>query len=259
MSNESKGRVAGKVALVTGAASNPGLGYTIAMTLAAEGARLVVTDIDADGAQVCADAIIAAGGEALAMGHDVTSESDWQAAVDATAERFGGLDILVNNAGIALLRPVAKTTTEQWSAQIDVNLNGVFLGCKVGLVEMRKRGGGSVINMSSVAGLVGTRTTFAYAATKGGVLAMSRVVAVEEAAHNIRCNTIHPGMIWTNMQAAATGMSSPDDFEVSPALIPLGRQGTPQDIANMALFLASDEASYVTGTQLVVDGGMTAQ
>lgn len=259
MENQSDGRVAGKVAIVTGAASQPGLGYSIAVTLAAEGARLVVTDIDLDGAEACANAITAAGGKALAMQHDVTSEADWKAVMAATNEIFGGLDILVNNAGIAILIPMSKMTSDEWSRQIDVNLTSVFLGSKYGVEAMRRRGGGSLINMSSVAGLVGTKTCVAYAAAKGGVLAMSRVIAVEEAAHNIRCNTIHPGLIWTNMQARATGLSDPGDLKVRPEHIPLGRHGMPRDIADMALFLASDESNYVTGAEFVVDGGLTAQ
>lgn len=259
MSDEKAGRVAGKVALVTGAASDPGIGRSIALTLAGEGAKLVVTDIDEGGAKACADAIEAAGGEALALHHDVTSEADWRRVMAATVERFGGLDILVNNAGIAILIPLKDITTEQWTLQINVNLNSVFLGSKYGLEEMRKRGGGSLINMSSVAGLSGAKACVAYAASKGGVLAMSRAIAMEEAEHNIRCNTIHPGMIWTNMQAAATGLKDPGDMKVSSAFIPLGRQGSAQEIADTALFLASDESSYTTGAEFVVDGGMTAR
>lgn len=259
MENARKPRVEGKVALVTGAASNPGLGYSIAWALATEGASVVVSDIDEAGAEACAEAINAAGGKAFALQHDVTSESDWRAVVSSTVERFGGLDILVNNAGIAVLVPLEKMTTQQWSRQVDVNLNSVFLGCKYSLEEMRKRGSGSIINMSSIAGHVGAKTTSAYAASKAGVLGMSRVIAVEEAVHNIRCNTIHPGLIWTNMQAGATGLDNPDDLKVSGAYIPLGRHGTPQEVAFMALFLASDEASYVTGAEFVIDGGLTAQ
>ena len=259
MTEVQEGRVAGKVALVTGAASDPGIGRSIALTLAREGAKLVVTDIDEDGARACAAAIKKEGGQALALGHDVTSEEDWRSVVSSTAKTFGGLDVLVNNAGIAILVPLKDLTTDQWTRQVDVNLNSVFLGCKIGLEEMRKRRGGSIINLSSIAGHVGTKTTVAYAATKGGVLAMSRSIAVEEAEHQIRCNTIHPGMIWTNMQAEAMGSHDAKDYAPPAFMVPLERQGTPQDIANMALFLASDEANYITGAEFVVDGGMTTQ
>lgn len=259
MTEQSKGRVAGKVALVTGAASNPGIGRSIALTLAREGAKLVVTDVDVAGATACAEEICAAGGEALAFAHDVTKEDQWQHVLGETTSAFGGLDILVNNAGIAILVPLKDLTTEQWTRQIDVNLNGVFLGCKYGLEAMRASGGGSLVNLSSIAGHVGTKTTVAYAATKGGVLAMSRSIAVEEAENNIRCNTIHPGMIWTNMQAEAMGSKEAESYNPPAFMVPMERQGTPQEIANMALFLASDESSYVTGAEFVVDGGMTAQ
>lgn len=259
MATDSDGRVAGKVALVTGAASNPGLGHAIAHTLAREGAKLIVTDIDEPGVKKTAREITEAGGTALAFRHDVTDESDWLRVIKAATDEFGGIDILVNNAGIALLQLLEDTTEEIWTRQLDVNLNGSFHGCKLGLTEMKRRGGGSIINMSSIAGHVGSRTTFAYAASKGGVLAMSRSLAVEGAPDNVRCNTIHPGMIWTNMQAGATGLTSVDDIKVPASAVPMGRPGTAQEVANVALFLASDEASYVTGAEFVVDGGMTAQ
>jgi len=249
------GRVEGKVAIVTGAASNPGLGYVTAMTLAREGAKVVVTDLDLPGAEACASAIRDAGGEALALQQDVTDEGRWQ---EVTAA-FGKLDVLVNNAGIAVLAPIEELSLAQWNKQIEVNLTSVFLGCKAAIPALRAAGGGSIINLSSVAGLVGLPTCSAYGASKGGVRIMSKSLAVELGQDNIRCNSVHPGVIWTNMQAAATGASDPSGVEAGVSRIPLGRVGKAEDIANAVLYLSSDESNYVTGTEVVVDAGMTAQ
>ncbi len=253
------GRLDGKVALVTGAASNPGLGYSTAMRLAEEGAQLVVTDVDEAGAQACAEAIQAAGGQATSLRQDVTAEADWESTMAAANDAFGGLDVVVNNAGIAVLVPIEQMTLEQWNRQIDVNLTSVFLGCKYAIAELKKRSGGSIINLSSVAGLVGMQTCVAYGAAKGGVRIMSKSVAMEAAKYNIRCNSVHPGVIWTNMQAQATGANDPSSLETGAMRIPLQRPGEPLDIANCIVYLASDESNYVTGGEFVVDAGMTAQ
>lgn len=253
------GRVEGKVAIVTGAASNPGLGRTTALTLAREGARVIVTDLDQAGAEGCARAIREAGGEALALQQDVTSEAGWVEVMEKTEQAFGRLDVLVNNAGIAVLKRIDDMSLADWNRQIDVNLTSVFLGCKYAMAAMRKAGGGSIVNLSSVAGLVGMATCVAYGAAKGGVRIMSKSVAVEGAADNIRCNSVHPGVIWTNMQAQATGSRDPSGVRIGPERVPLGRVGEPQDIANCILYLASDESSYVTGAEFTVDAGMTAQ
>ena len=253
------GRLDNKVALVTGAASNPGLGRSTALRLAEEGARLVVTDMDLAGAQSCASDIQAAGGEAIALEQNVTDETTWDQVMTAAEEAFGGVDIVVNNAGIAVLVPIEDMTLEQWNRQIDVNLTSVFLGCRAAIKAMKKRGGGSIINLSSVAGLVGLQTCVAYGAAKGGVRIMSKSVAMEAAQYNIRCNSVHPGVIWTNMQAQATGVNDPSEVDAGVARIPLGRAGEPLDIANCILYLASDESNYVTGAEFVVDAGMTAQ
>ena len=250
------GRVQDKVAIVTGGASDPGLGYTTAVTLGAEGARVVVTDIDEPGAGRCAEAIREAGGEALALHQDVTSEAQWQAVIDRTLEEYGRLDVLVNNAGIAVLMPIAEMTLADWHRQIDVNLTSVFLGCKYGMAAMRDSGGGSIVNLSSVAGLVGIATCSAYGAAKGGVRIMSKTLAVEGAPDNIRCNSVHPGFIRTNMQAQAGAGSGPR--ELPREQVPLGRMGEARDIANCILYLASDESNYVTGAEFTVDAGMTA-
>ena len=251
-------RVENKVALVTGAASNPGLGREAALTLAREGAKLVVTDVDLEGAESTAEAIRAAGGDAIALEQNVTDEAQWNAIVEQTVAHFGKLDILVNNAGIAVLVRLEDMTMEQWNRQIDVNLTSIFLGCRAVISAMRHNGGGSIVNLSSTAGLVGMSTCVAYGAAKGGVRIMSKSVAVELAADNIRCNSVHPGFIWTNMQSAASGQTDPAELQLSPDLVPLGRVGYPADVANCILYLSSDESNYVTGAEFTVDAGMTA-
>jgi NAD(P)-dependent dehydrogenase (short-subunit alcohol dehydrogenase family) len=252
-------RVQGKVAIVTGAASNPGLGRAIALVLAREGARVVATDVDEAGVRDCAAAIRAAGGEALALRHDVTRESDWREVVARTLDAFGRLDVLVNNAGIAVLKPLEQLSLEDWNRQIEVNLTSVFLGCKHSVAALRRSGGGSIVNLSSVAGLVGLRTCVAYGASKGGVRIATKAIALELGRDGIRCNSVHPGFIWTNMQARATGASDPASVPLGPGVIPLGRIGEARDVAECVLYLASDESKYVTGAELTVDGGLTAQ
>ena len=251
------GRVQGKVVIVTGAASNPGLGHSAALTLAREGAKLVVTDVDAAGAERCAEEIREAGGEAISLPQDVTNEDVWKQVIVATIEAFGRLDVLVNNAGIAVLKPIEQLSLDDFNRQISVNLTGVFLGCKYAALEMRKSGGGSLINLSSVAGLIGISTCVAYGASKGGVRLMSKSLAVELGKDRIRCNSVHPGVIWTNMQAGA-GNGSRANADTMAAGLPLGRVGEPKDIANCILYLASDESDYVTGAEFTVDAGMTA-
>lgn len=255
-------RVLDKVALVTGAGSDPGLGRASAIKLAAEGAKLVVTDIDGAAAEDCAAVIRAAGGTAMALQQDVTKEPRWQEVIAATVEAYGKLDVLVNNAGIAILKPIADMTLDDFNRQQEVNLTSVFLGCKYGMAQMTGQGdGGSLINLSSVAGLIGMATCVAYGASKGGVRLMSKSVAIEGAEHNIRCNSVHPGVIWTNMQEAAQGGDGPGRTPegLPRSMVPLGRMGEPNDIANCILYLASDEASYVSGAEFTVDAGMTAQ
>ncbi len=251
------GRVAGKIAIVTGAASNPGLGRATAEALGREGARLIVTDIDLAGAEDCARAIREAGGEAVAVRQDVTSEEGWKALIAQATRDFGRLDVLVNNAGIAILKPIDALTLADWNRQIEVNLTSVFLGCKYAAPAMRAAGGGSIINLSSVAGLVGLQTCAAYGAAKGGVRIMSKVLAAELGKDKIRCNSVHPGFIWTNMQPAVQS-GGRAAAEAATAGLPLARVGEPDDIANCILYLASDEAAYVTGAEFTVDAGLTA-
>ena len=251
------GRVEGKVVLVTGAASNPGLGHASAITLANEGAKLVITDIDDDGDEACLAEIKATGGEGIYLHHDVTSEAEWKTVIAATVKTYGQLDVLVNNAGIAVLKDLDEMTLEDFELQNRVNLTGPFLGIKHAVPEMRKAGGGSIINISSVAGLVGMPRTIAYGASKGGLRIMSKSVAMAVADDNIRCNSIHPGVIWSNIYAWTTR----EELENSPLTdsIPMGKIGDAQDIANAVLYLASDESKYVSGTEIVVDAGMTAR
>jgi NAD(P)-dependent dehydrogenase (short-subunit alcohol dehydrogenase family) len=259
MEETEMGRLAGKIALVTGAASVPGLGSATAIRFAEEEATVYLTDRDGDGAEAVAAGIRATGGQAQAMAHDVTSEADWDRVMATIVEAHGGLDVLVNNAGIAVLRPIEDFTTADWNLQNDVNLNSVFYGTKRAVIAMRGAGkGGSIINISSVAGLFGVPACGAYAASKGGVRLFSKVIAVECAKDRIRCNTVHPGMILTNMQGVAEEDNAAN-YDATLALIPMGYMGDALDIANMNLFLASDEARYITGSELVVDGGMNAR
>ena len=251
------GRVNGKIAIVTGAASNPGLGRATAMALGREGAKVIVTDVNLAGAEDCAKAIRDAGGEAAALHQDVTSEDGWKQIIAYAQGAYGRLDVLVNNAGIAILKPIDDLSLSDWNRQIEVNLTSVFLGCKYAAPAMRAAGGGSIVNLSSVAGLVGLQTCAAYGAAKGGVRIMSKVLAAELGKDNIRCNSVHPGFIWTNMQAAAQA-GGRKAAEASTSGLPLGRVGEPDDIANCILYLASDEANYVTGAEFTVDAGMTA-
>ena len=252
------GRLSGKIALVTGAASVPGLGSATAKRFAEEGASVYCTDRDEAGAEKVAADIRATGGKADALSHDVTSEADWDRVMAAIDAKHGRLDILVNNAGIAVLRPIEELTTADWTLQNDVNLNSVFHGTKRAVVAMRRGGrGGSIVNISSVVGQVGVPACGAYAAAKGGVRMFSKSIAIECAKEKIRVNTVHPGMILTNMQDVAAEDNSAN-YDAVVAMIPMGFMGAPDDIANMNLFLASDEAAYITGAEFTVDGGMTA-
>ncbi|GGC19294.1 dehydrogenase [Novosphingobium marinum] len=253
------GRLEGKITLVTGGASVPGLGSATARRFAEEGAVVYVTDLDGEGVEKVAASIRDSGGSATAMRHDVTSEADWDAVMSAIVGEHGRLDGLVNNAGIAVLRPIEAFTTADWEKQMRVNMDSVFFGTQRAVKVMREVGkGGSIVNLSSTAGLVGVPMCGAYAAAKGGVRMFSKTIAMECARDQIRVNSLHPGMIDTNMQNVAR-TDNPDGFKEIVAAIPMGRMGLPEDIANMALFLVSDEGNYITGAELVVDGGATAQ
>jgi NAD(P)-dependent dehydrogenase (short-subunit alcohol dehydrogenase family) len=259
------GRVQGKVALVTGGAS--GIGRACAERLAQEGAAVVVTDLQDLKGEETVEAIRKAGGEASYLTHDVTDEAAWIAVIADIRRRRGRLDILVNNAGIGLGGSVLEMTLEAWRKQTAVNLDGVFLGVKHAIPLMREGGGGSIVNMSSVAGLKGSPGLAGYCATKGGVRLFTKAVALECAAakDGVRVNSVHPGIIetpiWvTVLNADASGVNAPPDLDAMSAMaVPLGVKGVPEDIANGVLWLASDESRYVTGAELVIDGGLSVR
>jgi NAD(P)-dependent dehydrogenase (short-subunit alcohol dehydrogenase family) len=264
------GQVEGKIAIVTGGAS--GIGAACVETLAREGARVVISDIDDLRGAALAAQIAASGQDAIYLSHDVTDEKRWQEVVGEIERRYGRLDIVVANAGIGIMVPsIVEMSLADWRRQTAVNLDGVFLSVKYCLPLMRRSssigaGGGSVVMTSSIAGLRGSATLAGYCATKGGVRLFAKAIAMECSSRGdgIRVNTVHPGVIdtpiWGKIRPdlAAGGRNAPIDIEdMGRRQAPLGRVGKPQDIANGVLFLASDAASYITGTELVIDGGMT--
>ena len=250
------GRLDGKVALISGGAKGQGAAET--RLFVREGAKVVLGDIqDDDGKKVEAE-IRAAGGDATYVHLNVTREADWQAAVNTAVERYGKLDVLVNNAGILLRATIEKTTEEEWDRIMAVNAKGVFLGTKWAIPAMRKAGGGSIVNISSTAGLVGSPgQTAAYTATKGAVRLFTKATAIQHARENIRCNSVHPGPIVTDM--IKDMLTDPAAWEQRLRRLPMGRAGTADEVAYGVLYLASDESSYVTGSELVIDGGTTAE
>ncbi len=262
----SGGRVAGKVALITGGAS--GLGQASAVLMADEGARIVVTDMNAEGAGETARMINEAQGadRAIALAHDVTSEEQWIAAIAKGLEAFEVLDIVVNSAGVGVMKDVEETTLEEWRFVNAVNLDGTFLGCKHGIGAIKKTSrerGGSIVNLSSVSGIIGGHNVAAYNASKGGVRLLSKSVALHCArkGYNIRCNSVHPTFIDTPMvQDMFNAADEPEKVRSKLVRqIPIGRLGVPADIAQGILYLASDESSFMTGSEFVLDGGITAQ
>ena len=242
-------RLEGKIALITGGAR--GMGAAEAFLFAREGAKVIIADIlEAEGKQVEA-AISEAGGEAFFVRLDVTKASDWNSAIAETVARYGKLNVLVNNAGITDRASLEETSEETWDRLLAVNAKGVFLGTKLVMPEMRKAGGGSIINISSVSGMVSIGYP-AYNASKGAVRVFTKNVAVEYSRDNVRVNSIHPGAIWTPMTDTSISRTQ------RGSTIPMGRVGEPEEVAFGVLFLASDESSYMTGSELVIDGGLTA-
>jgi NAD(P)-dependent dehydrogenase (short-subunit alcohol dehydrogenase family) len=247
------GRLDGKVALISGAAR--GLGESQATLFAREGARVVLGDVLEEPAQRVAEQITAAGGDAVFVPLDVTSEADWERALAVALERYGQLNVLVNNAGIALRKTLEQTSGQEWDHVLAVNLKGTFLGTKVAIPAMRDAGGGSIINMSSVSGIIASSGA-AYGASKGAVRLLTKSTALSYARDGIRCNSIHPGPMDTEVNRE----SQLDTAKWAERMrnVPLGRIGQPLEVAYGALFLASDESSYMTGSELVIDGGSTA-
>lgn len=254
-------RVRNKVALVTGGAM--GIGEASARLLAKEGAAVTVSDVDVERGSSVAEQINCSGGQALFVEQDVGDESAWRPTIDATLDRFGRLDIVVNNAGLGIGGDIEHATLADWRRLMRVNLDGVFFGTKYGVQTLRRFGGGSIVNLSSIEGLVGDPNLAAYNTSKGGVRLLTKSAALycAKAGYKIRVNSVHPGYIWTPM--VEHYLETSGDVAVGrraiDALHPLGHIGEPDDIAYGVLYLASDESKFVTGTELVIDGGYTAQ
>ena len=245
-------RVRGLVSIVTGAAS--GLGYADAELLAQEGSTVVLTDVNEAAGQAAAAKI---GHGAVFIRHDVRSEDEWRMVIAETEKRFGRLDVLVNNAGIVHTASVEETSLEDFRRVNAIMSEGVFLGCKHAIPLMARSGGGSIINISSIAGILGYRSVFAYAAAKGAVRAMTKSVAIhcQEQGYKIRCNSLHPGLIETPLIRQRFGRT--DEMEIPSGVLPKGSPGAPIDVANMVLYLASEESRYVTGAEFILDNGVS--
>jgi NAD(P)-dependent dehydrogenase (short-subunit alcohol dehydrogenase family) len=257
------GQVSGKAAIVTGGAS--GIGEACAETLAREGAAVLVADVDDALGKGVVERITKAGGKARYTHLDVRDEAAWPGVIAEAEKNFGRLDIMVANAGIGVAAPIETMALADWQRQQAINLDGVFLSIKHAIPALKKQGGGSIVLMSSVAGLRGAPGLAGYSATKGGVRLLAKSVALEHAADNIRCNSVHPGIIatpiWEKLPTGATGNrnNAPiDPRERAAVSVPLPRVGEAQDIANGVLFLCTEAANYMTGQELVIDGGMTA-
>ena len=252
-------RLSGKVAIVTGGAS--GIGAATCRLFAKEGAKgVVIADINEELGEEVVDQIRKQGGDAFYIFLDVSDEQQWIDTVTTTVERYGQLDVTVNNAGMSTWesrKNVEDTTLEIWNRMHAVNVTGVFLGTKYSIPEMRKVGGGSIINISSIYGIVGSKGGTSYHSAKGGVRTFTKATAIQYAAENIRSNSIHPGFADTGMTAELH--AQPDEHARRISQTPIGRMGTPEDMAWGCLYLASDESSFVTGVELPIDGGMTAQ
>lgn len=252
-------RVKGKVAMVTGGAG--GLGSAIASLLAKEGAGVVATDIHEAALQKIAPTIRRLGERTLFLKHDVTSEADWSRVIGRTLDEFGRLDVLVNNAGVIFYKKIEDTSLEEWRRLMSVNLDGVFLGTRFAIEAMKKTGGGSIINIASTAGLIGNPNAAAYHASKGGVRLFSKAAAMECSkagyGYDIRVNSIYPGVIQTAMADALR--QDEKKYQAALGWHPIGHFGEPEDVAYGVLYLASDESKFLTGSELVIDGGWTAR
>ena len=254
-------RMRGKTAIVTGGAV--GIGRACALKLAEEGAAVTVTDLDGGKGSLVVEEIRGRGGDAIFIEQDVADEARWEHVMKLVIERYKKLDVLVNNAGVALAKDVEHTTLAEWRWLMSINLDGVFLGTKHAIQAMKTNRGGSIVNLSSIEGLVGDPNLAAYNASKGGVRLLTKSAALycAKAGYNIRVNSVHPGYIWTPM--VENFLKSQGDVaqgrKTLDSLHPIGHVGEPDDIAYGVLYLASDESKFVTGTELVIDGGYTAQ
>ena len=247
--------LAGKIAIVTGAAQ--GLGEAQARWLAERGASVVVTDLNESAGQAVAKSLESTFGDAIFVRHDVTSEDDWQNVVRSAVQRFGKVDVLVNNAGIVDIALISEMSLDRFSHALDVNVTSVFLGCKVVLPAMRIAGSGSIVNISSVQGMITSVPGFgSYSASKGAVRLLTKAVAGEYVQYKIRANSVHPGGIATPLTQSY--LDDPDTRWMIVGRTPMGRAGRPEEVAAVVGFLASDESSYMTGSEVVVDGGWLA-
>jgi 3(or 17)beta-hydroxysteroid dehydrogenase len=249
-------RLEGKVAIITGGAH--GMGAVEAILFAKEGAKVVVADIREDDARKVEAEITEAGGEAMVVMLDVSKEDQWEQAISDVIAKFGKLDILVNNAGISGSGEKDFGSTAAWDQLMDINAKSVFLGMKHAIPEMEKIGGGAIVNISSISGMVGQSYVHpGYNASKGAVRLVTKAAAVQHAKSGIRVNSVHPGSMPAMLTSGPRGEGGSQDARM--AAIPMGREGQPIEVANAVLFMASDEASYITGTELMVDGGFTAR
>ncbi|EGG35393.1 SDR family NAD(P)-dependent oxidoreductase [Paenibacillus sp. HGF5] len=249
------GRLDNKVAIITGAAG--GMGKADALLFVQEGAKVAITDLQEDKIKDVVAEIEALGGEALGIKHNVASEEDWVRVVDETVQKFGKIDILVNNAGVSNATPFMDLTVEGWEKTMSINVTSIFLGQKYVIPHMIEAGGGSIVNISSIAGLTGGSGAGPYTASKGAVRMLTKATAVDFAKHNIRCNSVHPGYIETPMTVDL--FKDEKMMQWFQSQTPLPRLGKAEDIARGVLFLASDESSYITGVELPIDGGYFAK
>ena len=255
-------RLKNKVSFITGGANGNkgklmGIAGAYAWLASDEGSAIVITDIDTDSGKLTVDHINESGGKAIFIELDVTDENNWQESINFAVTQFGGVDILINSAGIHTLKNTEETSSEEWDRMMAIHAKGTFLGTKCVVPEMRKRGGGSIVNISSMCAMFGSPTNTAYHAAKGAIRSFTKSAAIQYAQEGIRVNSVHPG--YTETPFTIAPFSLPGALESRVSKIPLGRLASAEEIANSVLYLASDDSSYVTGAELVVDGGFLAQ